>query len=116
MATILVVDDEEAFRTPITKMLQRAGHNVVTASNGAEGVAIFRSSPYRIDIVLTDLQMPTMDGDQLVKLVRETSPSAKIICMSGNTNRPIPANTEFLRKPFEMNVLYAIVDRLLSQS
>ncbi len=116
MATILVVDDEEAIRTPIVKILQKAGHTVFAASNGLEGVALFRSSPDRFDIVLTDIQMPTMDGHQLVKLVRETRASAKIICMSGYTDKPTPPNTVFLRKPFQMNALYACMDELLHQT
>jgi two-component system cell cycle response regulator CpdR len=115
VATILLVDDEEALRNAVAKMLRRAGHIVVTASNGIEGVALFRSSPNRFDIVLTDLQMPEIDGYQLVTLVRETSSLAKIICMSGATDKPVPTNTEFLRKPFEMAALHICVGRLLKQ-
>ena len=116
MATILVVDDEEAFRTTIAKLLRRAGHTVVTASNAVEGVALYRSSPGLFHIVLTDLQMPTMDGQQLVELVREANNRAKIICMSGGIAKRIPANTEFLQKPFLAKALCACVDKLLHQS
>ena len=116
MATVLVVDDEEMFRTPVAEMLRRAGHVVVTASNGVEGVALFRSSPDRFSVILTDLQMPEMDGYQLVNLVRETSSRTRIICMSGGTVKSIPANTELLRKPFTMSALYECVDTLLRQS
>ena len=116
MATILVVDDDETFRSPIADILRRAGHTVLTASIGAEGVALYRSSPDLFQIVLTDLQMPTMDGHQLVELVRETNSRAKIICMSGGIAKRIPANTEFLRKPFRASEVRACVDRLLHQS
>jgi CheY-like chemotaxis protein len=113
MATILVVEDDEIFRTSVATMLKRAGHAVVTASNGVEGVALFRSSPNQFDLVLTDLQMPVMDGHQLIKLVRETSARTKIICMSGGTDESIPTNTEFLPKPFGRNSLYESVNKLL---
>jgi two-component system, cell cycle response regulator CpdR len=86
---------------------------VVTASNGLEGVALFRSTSGHFDLILTDLRMPAMDGHQLVKLVRETSSRAKIICMSSAIDEPIPANTEFLHKPFDMNDLYERIDELL---
>ena len=116
MVTILLVDDEEMFRTVIATLLQRAGHTVFTAANGLEAVALFRSSPDQFDIILTDLQMPAMDGHQFVKLVRETRAGAKIICMSGYTKELPPANAEFLRKPFQMNTLYACMDKLLHQT
>ena len=89
---------------------------VVTASNGVEGVALFRSSPDRFTVILTDLQMAEMDGYQLVNLVRETSSCTKVICMSGGMVESIPANTEFLRKPFTMTALCECVDKLLRQS
>jgi hypothetical protein len=57
-----------------------------------------------------------MDGHQLVRLVRATSGGVKIICMSGGTDQPIPANTEYLRKPFGKNVVCECVDKVLHQS
>jgi CheY-like chemotaxis protein len=83
MATILVVEDERAIRELISAILRSAGHQIITASNGMEGIALFRSSPERFDLILTDLEMPVMNGHQLIKLARETNAGAKIICMSG---------------------------------
>lgn len=115
MATILLIDDERAVRELISAILRSAGHDVVPASNGLEGISLFRSSPDRFDLVLTDLQMPTMNGHQFVRLARETKPWAKIICMSGFTSEAIPENTEFLQKPFAATALRACVDQLLGQ-
>jgi two-component system cell cycle sensor histidine kinase/response regulator CckA len=114
MATILAVDDEGQIRTLVALILGSAGHAVVTASNGVEGIAFFRSTPDRFDVVVTDLKMPVMDGHQLVELVRETSVDAKILCMSGYSNEPIPPGTDFLQKPFLVNALRASVDKLLA--
>jgi two-component system, cell cycle sensor histidine kinase and response regulator CckA len=113
--TILVVDDEAAIRSLVETILKGAGHTVILASNGLEGISLYRSSPERFDLVLTDLGMPVMDGHQLVKLIRETNASARIICMSGYTNEAMPANVEFLQKPFAPSVLRACVDNVLCQ-
>ena len=115
MATILVVEDEEAMRYVIAKILQLTGHEVITASNGLEAIALFRSSPERFDVILTDLQMPLMNGYQLVNLVRETSANMKIISMCAYRIEPIPANTEFLQKPFQPDALRACVSKLLNR-
>src|SRR5215470_3812788 len=109
MATILVVDDEEMFRTPVAEMLRRAGHVVVTASNGVEGVALFRS-PRPIQRHSDRL------SDARNGLMRETGNRTRIISISGGTDKSIPANTELLRKPFTMSALYECVDTLLRQS
>ncbi|HXA53218.1 MAG TPA: response regulator [Candidatus Acidoferrum sp.] len=111
--TILVVDDEPAVRSLVEAILKGAGHSVSLASNGLEGVSLYRSSPTRFDLVLTDLGMPVMDGHQLVKLIRETNASARIICMSGYTDLPLPANVDFLQKPFAPSDLRACVDNVL---
>jgi two-component system cell cycle sensor histidine kinase/response regulator CckA len=115
VATILLIDDEQAVRQLTSAILRSAGHEVVPASNGLEGIALFRSSPDRFDLVLTDLQMPTMNGQQFVKLARETKACVKIICMSGFTSEQIPEKTEFLQKPFAATALRACVDKLLEQ-
>jgi two-component system, cell cycle sensor histidine kinase and response regulator CckA len=115
VATILLIDDEQAIRELISSILRSAGHDVVPASNGLEGIALFRSSPNRFNLLLTDLRMPTMDGQQFVKLARETNACVKIICMSGFTSDAIPENTEFLQKPFSATALRACVDKLLAQ-
>src|ERR1039457_2868365 len=78
-------------------------------------IALFRSSPDQFELVLTDLEMPVMNGQQFVKLARKTNVGVKIICMSGFTNGRIPENTEFLPKPFSPAALRASVDKLLKQ-
>ncbi len=115
MATILLIDDEQAIRQLVSSILQSAGHDVVAASNGLEGIALFRSGPDRFNLVLTDLKMPTMNGHQFIKLARETRACVKIICMSGFTSEPAPEGTEFLQKPFSATALRACVDKLLEQ-
>ena len=81
MARILVVDDDNAVRLLLRSMLERRGHSVVEAENGAEGLQYYRAAP--ADLVITDIQMPVMDGLQMIKALRDDFPTAKIIAISG---------------------------------
>jgi two-component system, chemotaxis family, chemotaxis protein CheY len=81
VARILVVDDDNAVRLLLRSMLERRGHSVVEAENGAEGLQYYRTAP--ADLVITDIQMPVMDGLQMIKALRDEFPTAKIIAISG---------------------------------
>ena len=105
MAVVLAVDDEEGIRKLVTLILAADGHEVLTACNGVEGIALYRSYPDRIQLVITDMKMPVMDGAELVHLIRETRPEAKIICMSGYTETAFPDGVTVLWKPFKPDEL-----------
>jgi PAS domain S-box-containing protein len=81
--TILVVDDETSILSITSETLQAFGYNVVTASNGAEAVAIYAQQKERIAVILTDLSMPVMDGRATIYALLKINPKAKIIAMSG---------------------------------
>jgi len=81
VARILVVDDDTAVRLLLRTVLERRGHAVVEAENGAEGLQYYRAAP--TDLVITDIQMPVMDGLQMIKELRSAFPTAKIIAISG---------------------------------
>ena len=81
--TILVIDDESSILSITGETLQAYGYNVLTASNGAEGVAIYATKQKKIAIVLTDLSMPVMDGRATIYAILKINPKAKIIAMSG---------------------------------
>ena len=80
---ILVVDDEVSILTITGETLQSFGYNVVTASNGAEAVAIYAQQKEKIAVILTDLSMPVMDGRATIYALLKINPKAKIIAMSG---------------------------------
>jgi CheY-like chemotaxis protein len=111
MATILIADDEDTIRSLMSLILTSAGHNVLAAINGLEAVALFRSYSSSIDLIITDLVMPVMDGYELVRLIRHQQPNAKIICMTGYSNRDYPEGTALLTKPFRPDELRQLVDR-----
>jgi two-component system cell cycle sensor histidine kinase/response regulator CckA len=114
MAVILLIDDERSVVKLVSTVLGSLGHQVLAASNGLEGLAIFRSDAELIDLVITDMQMPVLDGYELVGRIQETNPDARIICMSGYFNQSGPPRVMFLRKPFQLEELKGCVREMLS--
>jgi CheY-like chemotaxis protein len=80
--SILVVDDEEALRTNLSRALTRAGFRVTVAAHGAEALAMLDADP-TVRLVLTDLVMPVMDGRRLARTLAERSPGLPVLCMTG---------------------------------
>lgn len=113
MAVILVADDEAMIRDLVSMLLRSAGHEVMTAANGLEAVALFRSFRNRISLVITDIRMPVMDGNEVVKLVRQERPGARIICMTGFAER-VPGGVPVLSKPFRPDQLRECVEQALA--
>ncbi len=115
MSVVLVVDDEEMVRKLAAMILKSAGHQVLEAGNGVEGISLYRSYSKRIDVVVTDLKMPVMDGHEMVRMIRAANPKARIVCMSGYTEQDPPEGTIFLEKPFRPDVLRETVGSLLEE-
>lgn len=91
VARVLVVDDDKSVRLLLRAMLESCGHSVVEAENGAEGLWYYRAAP--TDLVVTDIQMPVMDGLQMIKELRGAFPTAKIIAISGEKGQLAAART-----------------------
>ena len=90
MARILVVDDDQSVRLLLRAVLERRGYSVVEAENGKEGLQALSGEP--TDVVITDIQMPGMDGLEMILELRGTLPTARIIAMSGE-KRPQQVKT-----------------------
>jgi len=116
MAVILVVDDDEEIRSLLSTLLKSAGHQILTATNGAEGVAVYRSFASHIDLVITDLDMPVMDGVQEIVRIRMTNCHAKVICMTGASGDRCPEGVVLLNKPFSAEKLFSSVDEQIRPS
>lgn len=93
---VLLIDDESEVRKVLSRMLQRAGHRVIEASNGLEGIACLRAGS--VDLVLTDIMMPAMNGIEFIKIARQLCPSLKVIAMSGGGRN---SNTDHLQRASE---------------
>jgi two-component system cell cycle sensor histidine kinase/response regulator CckA len=104
--TILVVDDESSILLITSETLQAFGYQVVTASNGAEAVAIYAQQKDKISIILTDLSMPVMDGRATIYALLKINPKAKIVAMSGMDENESVAKAStagikhFISKPY----------------
>jgi two-component system chemotaxis response regulator CheY len=121
MAKILLIEDDASARMTIVQLLEEAGHLVLWAVNGLQGVAVFRA--WQPDLVITDIIMPDQEGIQTITEMRAAKPDAKIIAISGGGRI---GNTDFLQiarqlgamdvvaKPFDPDFLLAIVENCLS--
>ena len=87
MESILIIDDEPQIRSMIRLILERSGYTVIEASDGIEGIRLFREKP--ADLIITDLIMPNKDGIGLIIELKKEFPNVKIVAMSGGgLNRP----------------------------
>jgi two-component system cell cycle sensor histidine kinase/response regulator CckA len=119
--TVMVVEDEAALRAGIRRMLQEDGYNVVEAENGATALQLLEGpASETIDLVLTDLRMPVMDGRQLASALARRRPSLPVVFMSGFTAqlmdlRLVSPNLAFLAKPIRNADLLAAVKNQLAR-
>lgn len=108
---ILVVDDEAAICQVTRMTLEAYGYQVQVAANGADAVAVFAQNVDRIDLVLTDMMMPVMDGPATIQALRRLRPGVPIIAASGATQNNQVVRSEgagarhFLSKPYTTDVL-----------
>ena len=115
---ILVVDDEPQIKEMTAAMLTRNGYRVITAGDGTEAVATFATHSREIDLVITDLVMPNLDGAALAAIVQHLNPRTKVMAMSGLSSnggsvRAERFGTAFLYKPFKVQALLEMVHETL---
>jgi DNA-binding response OmpR family regulator len=114
---ILVADDEILIRNVVTLLLQHDGYFVFSAADGQEGLELSRKYPGAIDLLITDMQMPRMNGTDLCGHLAEERPGIKVLVMSGKDIGEIirqKANMPFLPKPFNAETLKAKVRTVLA--
>jgi two-component system cell cycle sensor histidine kinase/response regulator CckA len=113
--TVLVVEDDPAVRSIVSAMLEERGYEVVTESSGEEAVERFRKDPSSIAIVVSDLMMRGIDGNETLERIREIDPEMHGLFMSGYTDAPVLADlrTGFIQKPFSGDELALSVRRQL---
>ena len=119
--TILLVDDENALRKLGKRVLSAAGYRVLEASDGAMALRIAAEEVGEIELVLADVEMPTLGGRGMVEELHELSPGVRVLFTSGYTDNEIlrrgirTSETEFLQKPFTAESLLAAVRTVLSK-
>lgn len=119
--TILLVEDEKALRKLTRRILIEAGYRVLEAEDGAKALRVAADEVGEIDLVLTDVEMPTLGGRGMVAELNELSPDIRVLFMSGYTDNEIlrrgirTAKTHFLQKPFTAAGLRMAVEAALSE-
>ncbi|HUQ98251.1 MAG TPA: response regulator [Gemmatimonadaceae bacterium] len=119
--TILLVEDEKALRKVQIRILSDAGYRVLEASDGAHALRVAAEEVGEIDLVVTDIEMPTLGGRGMVDELHELSPGMRVLFMSGYTDNDIlrrginTSTTNFLRKPFTGETLLAAVRSVLQK-
>jgi two-component system cell cycle sensor histidine kinase/response regulator CckA len=103
---ILLAEDEQIVRQMTAEILKNQGYQVTEAKNGEEALSLFRSASEQFDLVISDVTMPVMGGEELMERIRETHPDARFLFVSGYPNNEIMYEIEknkslaFLPKPF----------------
>ena len=115
---VLVVDDEALVRNLMVTILEDAGFEVLTANDGVEALEVFEKNSDRIRLILLDMMMPRMNGEEVYTEIRAKNPETSIILMSGfseeQATRGIPGDdAKFLKKPFQINALLSTIQRVL---
>jgi len=117
--TVLVVDDDDAVRRMVVRTLEIGGYRVVSASDGESALRLVDAHDGLLDLVVTDMHMPGMDGSRLGKLLCERDPDVKLLYLSGDDEGDLEESgllsrdAAFLHKPFRPDVLLAHVDEAL---
>ncbi len=119
---VLVVDDEDNIREITKATLEKFGYRVLTATDGADALGIYAQHKDDIDIVLTDMAMPLLDGAGMIRAMRRVNPGMKIVAMSGILNAEQTAELESLNvtshliKPFTAERLLTVLAATLAES
>lgn len=120
---ILLVDDEDVVRRSAGRVVRQSGHRVIFARSGEEALRIYDETQPRPDLVLMDLNMPGMTGDQAFKKLKEVDPEAPVVFVSGYWDRDLERELRgmgalgFVQKPYEAATLRdAIVQAMTSQT
>jgi two-component system cell cycle sensor histidine kinase/response regulator CckA len=112
MATVLLVDDEPLVRRMVERILEDHGFTVLAANSGSEAIRLSRSHRGEIDLLVSDVEMPGMDGPTLATELRAEQPALPVLFMSGgceplhlDNDKPI----RFVSKPFDVAALLITV-------
>lgn len=120
-ATVLLVEDEDAVRMGSVRALISRGYTVHEASSGVEALEVFEALQGKVDIVVSDVVMPEMDGPTLLGELRKKQPDIRFIFVSGYAedafakNLPADAQFGFLPKPFSLKQLATVVKEMLEK-
>ena len=114
--TVLIVDDEMALRSVLTYALSEFGYRVLEASNGLQALDVLESN--EVDLVISDITMPEMDGFELVENIHKLYPNMLIQLVSGYSDKvdeDVVLHKKLLYKPYNINEMLQRIRKLLDQ-
>jgi CheY-like chemotaxis protein len=115
--TVLVVDDEPGIRQIARRILEDGGYEITEAEGGLEAIALLAQG-HPLDLLMADLDMPGLGGDEMVRRIRATRPDLKVLYVTGHIDRlmdarPLWEGEAFLEKPFNPVGLREAISLLL---
>ena len=113
MKVILLADDEELARQVLTTVLRRGGYQLLIASDGDEALDLSRRYAGEIDLLVSDIYMPHMNGVELAKTLVKERPGVRVLLVSGQSVVDVPPDMPFLAKPFTAQKLQHVVEQVL---
>ncbi len=120
--TILLVEDENTVRKLLREVLERSGYEVLACSHPEEGIETCRRHLGTIDLLLTDIVMPGMNGKEMATRIAKMLPGLRIVFMSGYTEHvllqdgELDTRFEYLQKPFSMQALRQRMARVIGEA
>jgi two-component system cell cycle sensor histidine kinase/response regulator CckA len=120
--TVLLVEDDEMVRTLTVRVLEKQGYRLITAGSGDEAIRLCREAGGEVDLLLTDVIMPAMNGRDLFIALRELQPDLNVLYMSGYTDEVVARHgileegTRLLAKPFSLREVSRAVRRALDET
>jgi len=112
---LLLVDDEAALTGLLKRYLERLGYAVDACESAAAAIQKASQDPGRYALVITDLTLPQVDGEELVDQLHQSQPGLPVIITSGYPHQPRKKGVEFLQKPFLPRALAETIERLLAK-
>lgn len=119
--TVMVVEDDPTVLAMTTDMLEQIGYTIITADNPAQAIKLCQDSALKIDLIISDVIMPTMNGREMVERIRNIRPDIRVLFMSGYTSDIIASKgvfesgMNFLMKPFNMTSLNDKINEVLRE-
>jgi len=116
---ILVVDDEEQMRDLLAKVLERKGYQVAVSADGSEALALLEREP--VDLVVTDVRMPGLDGMEALRAIKELNPETIVLIMTGfgSIDQAVQAVKEgaydYINKPFKIDEMLLTIEKALEE-
>jgi CheY-like chemotaxis protein len=112
--SLLLVDDEPALLELLKKFLERHGHSVRACDSPSAALQLVEASPSAFDLVVSDLTLPEMTGEEMIERMRASNPQLRAVIASGYPYQPRLPGVEFLQKPFLPKMLLDVMERIFT--